>query len=64
MGAGRLSVWSWSLALFLAVWWLSFHPMRNADLWWHLAAGRWIGEHRATRLGRPARGCLGAAPAF
>jgi hypothetical protein len=46
MGAGRFNVWPWSAALLLAVWWLSFHPMRTADLWWHLAAGRWIVEHR------------------
>jgi hypothetical protein len=31
----------------LSAWWLSFHRMRNADLWWHLASGRWIVEHHA-----------------
>jgi hypothetical protein len=38
---------SWAVALALFSWLVSFHPMRSADLWWHLAAGRWIVTHRA-----------------
>jgi hypothetical protein len=45
--SGRLATWSWYVAVLLAVWWLSFNPMRSADFWWHLASGRWIVEHRA-----------------
>jgi hypothetical protein len=45
--SGRLAAWSWYLAVLLAVWWLSFNPMRSADFWWHLTSGRWIVEHRA-----------------
>jgi hypothetical protein len=39
--------WIWCLPLLLSAWWLSFNSLRNADLWWHLAAGRWIVEHRS-----------------
>jgi hypothetical protein len=45
--SGRLAAWSWYLAVLLAVWWLSFNPMRSADFWFHLTSGRWIVEHRA-----------------
>jgi hypothetical protein len=37
----------WCLALLFSAWWLTMNPMRNADLWWHLASGRWIVEHGA-----------------
>lgn len=33
--------------LLLAVPVLALFPLRNDDLWWHLAAGRWIVEHGA-----------------
>ncbi len=41
------SLWPWTIAAGLAVLALSFHPMRCSDLWWHLAAGRWIVAHGA-----------------
>lgn len=37
----------WYLAAALAAWSCGFAVMRASDLWWHLAAGRWIAERRA-----------------
>lgn len=37
----------WVLAAGLAVWSFGYQVVSGGDLWWHLAAGRWIGEHRA-----------------
>src|SRR6185295_11359112 len=37
----------WGLATALAVWSFGYQVVTGGDLWWHLAAGRWIGEHRA-----------------
>lgn len=49
----RAISWAWLLAMGTAVWFLSFHPMRNTDLWWHLAAGRWILTHHAVPRADP-----------
>lgn len=35
------------IALFIAIALASLGPIRNYDLFWHLATGRWISEHRA-----------------
>lgn len=35
------------VALFIAIALASIGPIRNYDLFWHLATGRWIAEHRA-----------------
>ena len=52
----------WVLAAALTAWSFGFTAVSSSDLWWHLAAGRWIGEHRAlpatdswsfTAAGRP-----------
>lgn len=37
----------WYLAAVLTAWSFGFAVLRGSDLWWHLAAGRWITEHRA-----------------
>ncbi len=41
---------AWHVAALLAALLVSSHPMRNADLWWHLAAGRriWISGEMAS----------------
>jgi hypothetical protein len=52
----------WYLATALTAWSFGFAAVSSSDLWWHLAAGRWIWEHRAlpatdswsfTAAGRP-----------
>ncbi len=68
MPAGALSrvrfrwAWIWTLAAALAILACSFVPVFNGDLWFHLAAGRWMLEHEAvpavdswsfTAAGRP-----------
>ena len=42
-----------AVALFIAVTAAAFGPIRNYDLFWHLATGRWIVEHRALPLTDP-----------
>ncbi len=37
----------WLAAAFLTAWSFGFTIVRGSDLWWHLAAGRWIVEHGA-----------------
>jgi hypothetical protein len=52
----------WALAGLLTFWPFGFTVLQGSDLWWHLAAGRWMAEHRAvprvdpfsfTRFGEP-----------
>ena len=52
----------WYLAVIPSFWSFGYTPMRGSDLWWHLATGRWILEHRSlpmvdswsfTRTGQP-----------
>jgi hypothetical protein len=43
----RLAIALWYLAAILCFWPFCLHVMTNSDLWWHLAAGRWMSEHRA-----------------
>jgi hypothetical protein len=52
----------WYLAVIPSFWSFGYTPMRGSDLWWHLATGRWIVEHRSlpmidpwsfTRNGQP-----------
>jgi hypothetical protein len=54
--------WIWTLAAALAILACCFVPVFNGDLWFHLAAGRWMLEHEAvpaadswsfTAAGRP-----------
>ncbi len=37
----------WYLAVLPSFWSFGYTPMRGSDLWWHLATGRWILEHRS-----------------
>ena len=39
--------WPLDALLVAAVPLLALFPLHNNDLWWHLAAGRWIVEHHA-----------------
>ncbi|PYQ30725.1 MAG: hypothetical protein DMF56_07960 [Acidobacteria bacterium] len=41
------------VAIFIAIALASIGPIRNYDLFWHLATGRWIVEHRALPLHDP-----------
>lgn len=41
------------IALFVAIALAAIAPIRNYDLFWHLATGRWIVEHRALPLVDP-----------
>lgn len=50
---GRLVTALWYLAVALAAWSCGYTPMRGSDLWWHLANGQWILEHRAIPLTDP-----------
>jgi hypothetical protein len=52
----------WYLAALLSFWTFGFTLRRQGDLWWHIAAGRWMWEHRSlpwtdpwsfTRAGQP-----------
>lgn len=52
----------WYVAALLSFWALSFTATRQGDLWWHLAAGRWMWKHKSlpwtdpwsfTRAGEP-----------
>ena len=52
----------WFAGAALTFWSLGFNTLRGSDVWWHIAAGRWIVEHRAlprtdawsyTAFGRP-----------
>lgn len=54
--------WCLSLALLAFVFAAVYFPLNDTDIWWHLASGRWIWEHRAlprtdpfsaSTLGRP-----------
>jgi hypothetical protein len=43
----------WYLAVAIAAWSCGYTIMRGSDLWWHLANGHWILEHRAIPLADP-----------
>ena len=43
----------WYLAGALGFWSFGYTVMRGSDLWWHLATGRWIFEHRAIPFSDP-----------
>ena len=40
----------WYLAVIPSFWSFGYTPMRGSDLWWHLATGRWILEHRSVPM--------------
>src|SRR5262249_49821720 len=52
-GSERLTAATWYLAASLTFWSFSFTVMQGSDLWWHLAGGQWIVEHRAIRSPDP-----------
>ena len=39
--------------LFLFIFLLYFQPLETGDMWWHLATGRWIAQHRQIPLQDP-----------
>ena len=43
----RITAVLWYLAGLIGFWSCGYTVMRGSDLWWHLATGRWIYEHRA-----------------
>ena len=49
----RLTAATWYLAAGLTFWSFGFTTMQGSDLWWHIAGGRWIVEHRAVRAPDP-----------
>jgi len=52
-GSERLTAATWYLAAGLTFWSFGFTVMQGADLWWHLAGGRWIVEHGTIRAPDP-----------
>ncbi len=49
----RLTAATWYLAAGLTFWSFGFTGLQGADLWWHIAGGRWIVEHGAVRAPDP-----------
>jgi len=49
----RLTAATWYLAAGLTFWSFGFTVLQGADLWWHLAGGRWMVEHGAIRTPDP-----------
>jgi hypothetical protein len=43
----------WIVAAALTVWSFGYRVVSGGDLWWHLAAGRWIVEHRTLPASDP-----------
>src|SRR5437867_4397624 len=43
----------WMLAAALTGWSFGYTRLKGSDLWWHLAAGRWMTDHRALPAGDP-----------
>jgi hypothetical protein len=43
----------WFMAAALAYWSFGYRVMQGSDLWWHLAGGRWMVEHRTLFVNDP-----------
>src|SRR5215217_6298811 len=43
----------WYLAAALSFWSFGYTVLGSSDLWWHIATGRWIIEHRCLPLTDP-----------
>ncbi|MBI3180623.1 MAG: tetratricopeptide repeat protein [Myxococcales bacterium] len=51
-----------ALALFAVASLIALFPLNDTDLWWHLASGRWIVEHRALPGADPFGAVTGGRP--
>jgi hypothetical protein len=49
----RLAWRAWIAAAIVTFWSFGFTTMKGSDLWWHLASGRWIWQHRTLNFKDP-----------
>jgi hypothetical protein len=50
---GRPALLLWLAAALVTFWSFGFTTMKGSDLWWHIASGRWIGQHRTLNFKDP-----------